>query len=72
MLRSFVVENNLGIVLGADGMLRLAPGLERIPDAAFSSWNRLPNRRIPDQAIADLVPDLAVEVVSPGGASCTR
>ena len=66
LLGNFVVERNQGIVLGADGMLRLAPGLVRIPDVSFISWDRLPNRRIPDQAIADLAPDLAVEVISPG------
>jgi Uma2 family endonuclease len=66
ILRSFVVEHDLGIVLGADGMLRLAAGLVRIPDVSFISWDRLPSRRIPDQAIADLVPDLAVEVISRG------
>lgn len=66
ILRSFVVEHDLGIVLGADGMFRLAPGLVRIPDVSFISWDRLPGRQIPDQAIADLVPDFAVEVISRG------
>ena len=66
LLGNFVSERNLGIVLGADGMLRLTPYLVRIPDVSFISWKRLPNRRIPDQAIADLVPDLAVEIISPG------
>ena len=65
-LGNFVSERNLGIVLGADGMLRLAPGLVRIPDVAFISWDGVPHRRVPRQAIADLVPDLAVEVISPG------
>lgn len=66
VLGNFVVEHDLGIVLGADGMLRLAPGLVRIPDVSFISWGRLPNRQIPDQAIADLMPDLAIEVISRG------
>ena len=60
LLGNFVIDRNQGIVLGADGMLRIAPGLVRIPDVSFISWDRLPNQRIPDQAIADLVPDLAV------------
>lgn len=60
----FVRRHNLGIVLGADGMLRLAPDLVRIPDMSFISWQRLPGREVPDQPIADLVPDLAVEVIS--------
>lgn len=66
LLGNFVVGRNRGIVLGADGMLRLGPGLVRIPDVSFISWGNLPNQRIPDQAIAHLVPDLAVEVISPG------
>ena len=69
IIGGFVRTNNLGIVLPPDGILRLAPGLVRIPDVSFISWDRLPSRRIPDQAIADLVPDLAVEVISPGNTS---
>jgi Uma2 family endonuclease len=64
LMWAFVKEHDLGIVLGADGMMRLAPGLVRIPDAAFISWARLPGRRIPHDPIADLAPDLAVEVLS--------
>ena len=66
LLGAFAAENNSGIVLGADGMMRLASGLVCIPDVSFISWSRLPDRRIPGQAIADLVPDLAVEVISHG------
>jgi Uma2 family endonuclease len=46
--------------------MRLAPGLVRIPDVAFISWDRLPNRRVPTEPIPDLAPDLAVEVLSVG------
>ena len=42
------------------------PGLVRIPDVAFISWGRLPNRRVPTEPIPDLAPDLAVEVLSVG------
>jgi Uma2 family endonuclease len=66
LIWTFVKENDLGIVLGADGMMRLAPGLVRIPDASFISWARLPGRKIPRDPIADLAPDLAVEVISKG------
>jgi Uma2 family endonuclease len=64
LLRNYVAEHHLGIVLGADGMMRLAPGLVRIPDVSFISWDRLPGRTVPRTAIAELAPDLAVEVVS--------
>ena len=66
LIGNFVVEHDLGIVAGADGMMRLAPGLVRIPDVSFVSWEKLPGRRLPRQAIPDLVPDLAVEVLSEG------
>jgi Uma2 family endonuclease len=40
--------------------------LQRRPDVAFISNARWPyNRRVPDVAVWDMVPDLAVEVVSP-------
>ena len=65
-IQAFLDQHDLGIVAGPDGMLRLAAGLVRIPDVSFVSWTRLPGRRIPRQPIPDLVPDLAVEVLSPG------
>jgi Uma2 family endonuclease len=64
MLRNFVVPRNLGHVTGEQGMLRLFPGLVRIPDVAFASWDRFPQRRWTGEPIPDLVPDLAVEVLS--------
>ena len=59
-------HQDLGIVLGADGTLRLMPGLVRIPDVSFISWDKFPNRELPAEPIPDLVPDLAVEVLSEG------
>jgi Uma2 family endonuclease len=50
-------------------MMRLAPGLVRIPDVSFIASSRLPGGQIPREPIADIVPDLAVEVIS---ASNTR
>jgi Uma2 family endonuclease len=64
ILRNFLAGRKLGTVTGADGMLRLAPHLVRIPDVAFIAWDRLPNRRLPDTPIPDVAPDLAVEVLS--------
>lgn len=62
----FLSEHDLGIVLGTDGTLRLMPGLVRIPDVSFISWDKFPNRELPAEPIPDLVPDLAVEVLSEG------
>jgi Uma2 family endonuclease len=67
VLGNWAKERDLGIVAGADGAMRLLPGLIRIPDVSFIAWDRLPVRgQVPDQPIADLVPDLAVEVLSEG------
>lgn len=63
-LRGWVLPRNLGIVTGSDGMLRLFPKLVRIPDVAFTSWARFPGGKLPDEAVPNVVPDLAVEVLS--------
>jgi Uma2 family endonuclease len=60
---TFVRKNDLGIVLGPDGFLRLRPGLIRAPDVSFISWDRL-GGEFPKEATPDLAPDLAVEVIS--------
>ena len=64
LLENFLERHSLGILVGADGMMRLAPGLVRIPDVSFVSWDRLPNRQVPREPIPDLVPDLTIEVLS--------
>lgn len=63
-LESFLEEHDLGIVAGESGMVRLAPGLVRIPDVSFVSWERLPGRKTPREPVPDLVPDFAVEILS--------
>lgn len=66
LLGVFLDEHDLGFCTGADGMTRIAPGLVRIPDLSFISWERVPNHEVPDEPIPDLAPDLAVEVLSKG------
>jgi Uma2 family endonuclease len=63
-LKAFVIPRNLGVISGADGMIRLSPGLVRGPDLAFASWDRFPDRRIPKEPIPTLAPDLVAEVLS--------
>jgi Uma2 family endonuclease len=76
LLNNFVLPRNLGLVTGADSTLELMPDLVRIPDVAFTSWDRMPGRRRPTQPVPRLVPDLAVEVLSqsntPGEMSVKR
>jgi Uma2 family endonuclease len=64
ILRGFVLPRNLGLVTGADGTMRLFPGLVLIPDVAFISWASIPGGRVPKDPIPDLAPDLAIEVLS--------
>jgi Uma2 family endonuclease len=64
ILWGFVRAQNLGIVTGEAGTMRLVFGLVRIPDVAFISWQRL-SGRIPTEPIPTLAPDLAVEILSP-------
>jgi Uma2 family endonuclease len=66
VFHQYLVENPIGIVVGADGMLKLLPGEVRIPDVSFISWQRLPNRQIPREPIPLLAPDLVVEIISRG------
>lgn len=58
--------NDRGLCVGADGMMQIAPGLVRIPDISFISWDRLPGGESPGVPVPDLAPDLAVEVLSEG------
>ncbi|MDG3002884.1 Uma2 family endonuclease [Paludisphaera mucosa] len=69
MIRGFVRARKLGVASVADGPYLIAPGLILIPDVAFVSWERCPGGRVSRRAVAEVVPDLAVEVLS---ASNTR
>jgi Uma2 family endonuclease len=64
LLMSFVVPRKLGLVSGEAGMMRILSRRVRIPDVAFVSFDRLPDRKVPAGPIPDLAPDLAVEVLS--------
>ena len=66
LLRNWVRPRKLGRVLGEAGLLRLAPGLIRIPDVAFLSNSKFPGGRVPSDSAWSLAPDLAVEVLSKG------
>jgi Uma2 family endonuclease len=65
-LETYLTDHDLGFCYGADAMLRIVPGRVRLPDVSFVSWDKLPNHELPAEPIANLVPDLAVEVLSKG------
>jgi Uma2 family endonuclease len=64
LIERYLEDHDLGLATGDGAMSRYRPGLVYIPDASFVSWNRLPSRESPREAIPPLVPDLAVEVLS--------
>lgn len=64
ILIQFARKHDLGIVLGEAGMLRFSPTKVYLPDISFISWAQNPMAELRKQPIADLHPDLAVEVLS--------
>jgi Uma2 family endonuclease len=61
-----VKTDDLGVVLGGDGEIRLKAGLVRKPDATFIPWASFPNEELPDEVFWSVAPGLIVEVLSPG------
>ena len=65
-LREHVIKHNLGIaVTEALFRFRRNPDRSRRPDVAFVSRERCQQSPVPKEGDWDVVPDLAVEVVSP-------
>jgi Uma2 family endonuclease len=64
-LDEFIEKHDLGFLTCPDGPVFVDEAQLRYPDIGYFSWRRFPNRVVPDDAILELVPDLAVEVISP-------
>lgn len=64
MIWNHAEEFDLGVVLGGDSPFRFRLGLVRVPDVSFVSWGRIPGGEFPDDPISEIIPDLAVEVLS--------
>ena len=62
----FLKDHDLGLCFCADSTLRFAARVVRLPDVSFVSWSKIPNRELPREQIPFLIPDLAVEILSPG------
>lgn len=63
-IRAYLEAHDLGQVLGADGSLKVLPGIVKIPDVSFIGWSRFPKERLGRRPIPALIPDLVVEVLS--------
>src|SRR5829696_3464249 len=46
-IRNHVLENELGIVTGADGFIKLGVNHVRAPDVTFVPWSEFPNGEVP-------------------------
>jgi Uma2 family endonuclease len=67
MINNYLDQHRLGIVLTEGGPLRILPKRTRMPDVSFIRWERFPNQKIPlHQRVFQVVPDLAVEILSEG------
>ena len=60
----FVLKHNLGVIGGAQALLRLRSGLVRLPDVCFTPWSAIVDED-EDEAFQDAPPALVVEVLSP-------
>lgn len=69
ILNVYLDAHPIGIVTGEGGQLRLRAKQIRIPDVAFLRWDRFPGGKLPRQAVYNVVPDLAVEILSAGNTS---
>ena len=65
ILRGYVDPRDLGLFTVPDGMMRLAPAIIRAPDVSFIAWDQIPPGPLTEASLAAVVPDLAVEVLSP-------
>ncbi len=63
-LRTYLDQHDLGQVLGADGLIKILPGVVKIPDVSFIHWDRFPAERLSRTPIPAIVPNLVVEVLS--------
>lgn len=64
-LEHFLEAHNLGIVIGEAGLVRVKPDQLRMADVAFFSWDHFPGHILPKGQVLNVVPDLAVEILSP-------
>jgi Uma2 family endonuclease len=65
-LDRYLETNDIGMVWGEAGVLRILPGIGRAGDVTYIAWTSLPGGRPPprEDAVPTIVPDLVVEVLS--------
>jgi Uma2 family endonuclease len=63
-LHHHVETQDVGRIWGSGVLTRLSPGLVQLPNVAFISWGRYPQKKPRRGQIPTVVPDLVVEVLS--------
>jgi Uma2 family endonuclease len=64
LLGEYILPRSLGCLFSADSIVRLRPGVVRSPDISFIRKDRLPGGLLDMTPIGEVIPDLAVEVLS--------
>ena len=67
-LYQYMKTHDVGMLLGADGTMKILPKIGRAPDISFLSWNSLPGGKPPPRTtkVPEVVPDLVIEIWSEG------
>ena len=65
-LLNFMDIGDLGEAMAPDGMISFGPNQVRLPDISVYLRDRLAEGKMPGDAVLKIVPDLAVEILSPG------
>lgn len=62
----YLEQHDAGMLVGEAGVMRILPNIGRAPDVAFLAWSSLPDGKPPARSdpVPEVVPDLAVEVLS--------
>ena len=67
LIHAYLATQPIGMVTAPDGPLRISLNRVRMPDVSVILWERFPNKKLPaSQAVFEVVPDLAVEILSKG------
>jgi Uma2 family endonuclease len=64
LLGDFLDRQNLGLLAGANGTLKILPPQIRYPDVSFVTWERLAGHNLRKERVPHIAPDLAIEVLS--------
>jgi Uma2 family endonuclease len=65
-IQTYLDEHPIGFITGEAGFLRILPRRTRAPDVSVILWERLPDQRMPADAVFRVAPHLAVEILSEG------